>query len=348
MKPLPDEDLQAIHRLTGDCWKEAAPTSLLITGGTGFFGVWLLESLALINRGLTTPISASILSREPAAFLKRFPHLSGVPGFSFIRGDVRDFASDKKHYDFIIHGATQASATMNREQPLEMYSTICDGTRHVLELANRSACRRLLFLSSGAVYGEQPSSLSHVTEDYQGAPDPLKSSSVYGQAKRMAENLCAIQAQKGGPAFSSARCFAFVGPHLPLDTHFAIGNFMADTLAGRDIHIKGDGTPLRSYLYASDLCVWLWTLLFRGNDGEAYNVGSEEAYSIQELAQLILEESGSRGTIRTALTPAKDKAPPRYVPSTAKAREVLGLKQQIPLREAVRKTLFWHRSLRDT
>ena len=149
-----------------------------------------------------------------------------------------------------------------------MLSTILAGTERTLQFAAQCDARKFLLTSSGAVYGRQPPELTHVPESYDGAPDPLNPASVYAEGKRAAELMCAVYqkaAEANGMEFEAkiARCWAFCGPHLPLDAHFAIGNFIGDVLAGRPISIAGDGTPRRSYLYAAELAAWLWTVLFR-------------------------------------------------------------------------------------
>ncbi len=147
----------------------------------------------------------------------------------------------------MIHAATETVARKTKEAPLEMFSTLAAGTEHVLEFAATHGTRKFLLTSSGAVYGKQPAELTHVPESFAGAPDPLDTLSVYGEGKRISELLCAIYQKRTGIECKIARCWAFCGPHLPLDAHFAIGNFIGDVLAGRHIQIAGDGTPRRSY-----------------------------------------------------------------------------------------------------
>jgi nucleoside-diphosphate-sugar epimerase len=204
--------------------------------------------------------------------------------------------------------------------------------------------RKLLFVSSGAVYGRQPPHLTHVCEDYSGAPDPLDPNSAYGEGKRAAELLCAIAAKKHGFEIKVARCFAFVGPHLPLDAHFAIGNFIRDAMQGGPIHVGGDGTPFRSYLYASDLAIWLWTILFRGASGRPYNVGSPHHLTIREAAETTSIASGLAKQIHVAKTPAPGQSVSRYVPDVQRATSELGLEAQINLMSGVQKTVRWAQS----
>lgn len=170
----------------------------------------------------------------------------------------------------------------------------------------------------------------------------MRPQSVYGESKRIAELLCSVFGRVHGLACVVARCFAFVGPYLPLDIHFAIGNFIQDCLIGRPIRIAGDGTPYRSYLYAADLAIWLWTMLLRGQPGCCYNVGSEQAVSIAELAATVAASLESRSEIRIEGKAIPGKPPERYVPQTTRAREELGLSQWIALEDAIRGTAAWH------
>ena len=339
MNPL-TPDLDHILAHTTGLWEELRGQRIFITGGTGFFGCWLLESFAHANDQLGLHARAVVLTRNPGAFAAKAPHLAKRPDFEFVTGDVRNFPFPEGQFSHVIHAGTTSSAPVD---PGEMFATIVDGTRRVLEFAATHGTRKLLFISSGAVYGRQPSDLTHIPEDYTGAPDPLDPASAYGEGKRAAELLCVLAGQKHGFETKVARCFAFVGPHLPLDAHFAVGNFIRDALRGGPIRVGGDGTPYRSYLYAADLAVWLWTILLRGPSCRAYNAGSDTDLSIIQLAQLLASAADPKVEIVAAKQPDPQKPPERFVPCTARAREELGLCQEIDLPEAVSRTIMWHK-----
>lgn len=340
--PLPDDDLRLIVERARGAWEALRGSRIFLTGGTGFIGTWLLESFVRANRELALDASIAVLSREPARFLGRRPHLRNEPALTFVTGDVRDFDIREVDFTHLIHGATTSGGPV---EPQEMFSVIVDGTRHVLEACRAVKPVRSLLISSGAVYGRQPPEISHVPEDYEGAPSTGVSASAYGEGKRAAELMATMATEYDAIPFSIARCFAFVGPLLPLDAHFAIGNFIGDVLAGRDIVIKGDGTSRRSYMHAADLVSWLITILTRGTAGRAYNVGSEHDVSIKETAEVVLNVAQqvfpSRKVCRIqALQASKAGAPlSRYVPDCRRAVVELSLSCHISLNEAVRKTL---------
>ena len=335
-------DLDHILTHTSGVWGGLAGARIFVTGGTGFIGCWLLESFAWACDRLPLHASMTVLTRSPEAFRAAAPHLASHPAIRLLRGDVRSFAFPEGGFSHVIHGATEASEKLNRERPMEMLETIVDGTRRTLDLAVASGARRFLLLSSGAVYGAQPPEIAKVPETYRGGPDPVDPRAAYAEGKRLAELLVTLYARNHALNCLIARCFAFVGPYLPLDAHFAIGNFIGDSLAGRPIEIRGDGTPLRSYLYAADLAIWLWTILARGESCRPYNVGSDGELSIRELASTVARALGTRNQVRVAGVPRADVAAERYVPSVDRARRELGLDRHVDIEEGIRRTVAWH------
>lgn len=337
------EDLDAVLDSTRDVWSDLRDSRLLLTGGTGFFGCWLVESFLWANAHLSLGSSLTILTRDPGRFTQRVPHLAEDDAIELVQGDVLELPTIPGPWDAVIHAATAASATLNTESPVEMFSTIVHGTANVLELVASSGSVPFLLTSSGAVYGPQPPDVEHVSEHWNGAPDPLDIRSAYAEGKRSAELLGAM-ASTNGPAVKVARCFAFVGPYLPLDRHFAIGNFLRDGLEGRSIEVKGDGTTVRSYLYAADLVAWLWTILLRGETARPYNVGSEAAVTMAELAPMVADAFDPLPDVRVLGQPVPGRTVDRYVPSTARVRDELGVAERVDLTDAIARTVRWHRS----
>jgi nucleoside-diphosphate-sugar epimerase len=346
-------DLDHILAHTTGLWDALRGETIVITGATGFFGRWLLESFAHANATLGLEAKVIALSRDPARFLSKAPHLDAAAGIQFVTGDVRAFTFTDARAQlgtalpetcrYMIHAATEASAKLNQENPLLMLDTIVQGTRAALDFALAAGAKRFLLTSSGAVYGRQPSELTHIPEEYSGGPDCADPSSAYGEGKRMAELLCACYQKQHGLEPLIARCFAFVGPFLPLDTHIAIGNFIRDGLQGGPIRIGGDGTPYRSYLYAADLTIWLWTILIKGEPMRPFNVGSEQDVTIRELAQIVAGTFPALLQVLVAREPPPGKPPERYVPATRRASAELKLETTIPLERAIALTSAWNR-----
>ncbi|NQT30026.1 MAG: NAD(P)-dependent oxidoreductase [Candidatus Saganbacteria bacterium] len=342
MNPLTD-DLNHIIKHTQGLWEDLRGKRLFITGGTGFFGCWLLESFAWANKNLNLNASAVVLTRNPNAFVKKVPHLASNPAIQFHVGDIRDFDFPPGEFSYIIHAAaTSARATFNSEDPLTKFDTVVAGTRHILDFAVKCGAKNFLLTSSGAVYGKQPANMTHTLEDYCGAPDPTNPGSAWGESKRAAEFLCSYYSSKYGLKTKIARCFVFVGPYLPLDIHYAIGNFIRDGLEGGPIKVNGDGTPYRSYLYAADLAIWLWTILLKGKSCRAYNVGADDAITISDLAKVVAKVFKKPMEIKIAKQPLSQQPPSRYVPAVGRVLAELNLKQTIGLKDAIYRTVLWN------
>ncbi len=340
--PVDTQDLTYVLEKTEHLWPEMRGRRIFITGGTGFFGCWLLESFLAANQAFDLRAQAVVLTRSPEQFQARSPHLANSGSVEMLAGDVRDFSFPAGEFPFVIHAATESVPKQKACDPEEMRSTIVDGTRRCLEFAESHGTKKFLLTSSGAVYGPQPPEMTHIAETYRGWPDTHNPNFVYGQGKRMAELECAVTAGRSGVECKIARCFAFVGPHLALDAHFAIGNFIRDAMRGDAIEIQGDGTPMRSYLYAADLAVWLWTMLFRAPSMRPFNVGSDQDFSIRSIAETVAAaiRPGTQINIARAATPGA--AVQRYVPSVKEAKSDLGLSEGVPLQEAIRRTAAWY------
>jgi dTDP-glucose 4,6-dehydratase len=337
-KKLPLDDLIHVFDKVCSLWEKFRGERVFFTGGTGFFGKWLLETLLYANQSMNLRCKATVLSRDPESFTQNNPHLSDPEFITFVAGDMRDFVQPDGQYKFVIHAATDVAATTNA---VDLFSACVDGTKRVLDFACQAGCTDFLLISSGAIYGRQPEDMEAIPESYTGAPDILNIKSAYGEGKRCSEWLANAYGEKYRYSVKVARCFAFVGPYLPLDKHFAIGNFIRDALAGKEIGIQGDGTPCRSYLYAADLAIWLWTILLRSPARIAYNVGGDESTTIADLARRVNHLAGSDKNVTVMIPADPTKKPDRYIPDVNKADVDLGLKCWIDLDDAIKRTLKW-------
>jgi nucleoside-diphosphate-sugar epimerase len=336
------DELESLIASEQSLFERLSSASFLMTGATGWFGVWLLDSLCAADDMLGLGLRITAVSRDPLRFLGRFPTFADDPRISWIKSDVRQFEFGRENFTHIIHGAADSAQPRGAQGVAESFGTIVQGTERVLEAAG-SGCRGFLLISSGAVYGPNSTGQIAFVESEAGGPDSASVKNAYAEGKRAAEMMAAIRALRGAP-ISIARCFAFVGPHMPFDSHFAIGNFIADAVAGREIRVRSDGRPLRSYLYMTDLVRALLIILNRGSAGAAYNVGSEVAISIEQLAHTVNRVVGGRG-VSIGGTPTHGTE--HYVPNTTRLRLELNFEPIVTLETAISRTAAWYRAQGD-
>jgi UDP-glucuronate decarboxylase len=314
---------------------------ILLTGGTGFFGRALLRYL--LASGIDPGTHICILSRQPDRFRIAYSDLASFDQISFFQGDIqdRDSLPWDQSFTHVLHAATDSTLGPSLA-PLQRFTQIVDGTRHILDLAVATGATRFLLTSSGGIYGPQPADLQAIPEDWSGSPALDVAATAYSQAKRAAEHLCVLYRDAHGLQSVIARCFSFVGPDLPFDAHFAIGNFIRDALEKDTITIAGDGSPLRTYLDQRDLARWLWMLLLEGNDGDTLNVGSNRVISISDLAYLVRDLLAPTKTIDILGQPDIARSRSRYVPSVNRILNAYGLTPQFSLEQSILSCLPAH------
>lgn len=313
---------------------------LFITGGTGFFGKAILRELLAEYQVNPNRFDVAVLSRRPDKFLQENPIFINQPWLKFFTGDICDKNSfpSEQQFTHVLHAATDSTLGALL-LPSERFFQIVDGTKNVLQFALDCGAQRFLLTSSGGVYGPQPPDLIAIPENRCTIPDPLYANNAYSIAKRAAEHLCVIFSEEHKLQVVIARCFAFIGEDLPLDFHFAVGNFLRDALSGANIIIQGDGSPVRTYLDQRDLSRWLLTLLFSGRAGQAYNVGSDEEITIKELAYLVRDMVDPGLEVQICQSNISDTLRNRYVPDISKIKSELGVKVSYSLRESLMKVI---------
>ncbi|WP_334158416.1 NAD-dependent epimerase/dehydratase family protein [Oryzomicrobium sp.] len=289
--PVIEEDLDAIllHPLP---WFELYGKTVLVTGASGFLGAYLLDTLARLNeRGTGPTITLLALARNQNRLHDRLPHLVNRTDVRALIQDVTEPLTTPTAPNFIIHAASEASPRHYLAQPVDTIRANALGTLHLLDFA-RSHGSRLLFLSSGAVYGGHFGTGEALSETSFGPLDPLDPRACYGESKRIAETLCGAYASQHGVHTTIARISHTYGPGLELDDGRVFIDLVAQILQGQDIVLHGDGLEQRPFCYITDMIAGLFTVLLRGHPGQAYNLGATSELSIRELATLLLELNG--------------------------------------------------------
>lgn len=319
-----------LESLTAELEKNLKNKTILITGGTGFFGKNLCLALVALNFSKNLGMKIYALARTQVI----------LEGVQFIQHDVTQPFSFQEPIDLIIHAATPVVSEDNQFE--KIMDIIVNGTQETLRFAEKINCSKFLLVSSGAIYGEQPEDLNKIPEDYVIKESFYDFKSAYSTGKRISELLAFDWSKRTGGHLTVARCFAFSGPYLPIDQHLAIGNFVRDALKGHVISVKGDGSAIRSYMDAEDLVLWLLTILTRGENGEAYNVGSDQEITMKELSHKIAEKvPGTKVVIQNSESASSKRN--RYIPSIEKAKTMLKLEIKVNLDESIQKMIDFNR-----
>lgn len=314
---------------------------ILITGGTGFFGLWLLSLVHFLN-GRNAKIFVWVVSRNPENFLERFPYFRDLVWLKFLRGDVKNIKFSNHTIDYVIHAAADTSMHAHSKHS-QMLENIILGTQKILAVAEKCNASKVLLISSGAIYGKQPYQVPKIKENHRLSCDVLNPVSAYAEGKRVMELLGAIFADETGISVTVARCFTFMGPGIELKGHFAFGNFIRDALLNDKIVVEGDGLPVRSYLHGSDLAIWLLTLLIKGDNKTAYNVGGNREISIKSLAEKIKHVLAPKCSIIYKKTsPTSVLGLNRYVPCTLKMKD-LGCISWTSLEQGIKDTAHFNK-----
>jgi nucleoside-diphosphate-sugar epimerase len=341
MKKLPGQDLEFIADNLKSVIKKLGNKHIFITGASGFIGSWLVESIIYITEKSELNISISILTRDKAKFIANYPHLNSYKLLNIIEGDIQEIQSGIiDEVDYIIHAATDTKNYLGGDNSDIITSTIVEGTKNILEIARKQKkLKKLLFLSSGAIYGPRAIDSQATKESDQSFIDCNSSISSYAESKRYAELLCAIYHKKFNVPYVTARCFSFLGPRLPLDSHFAIGNFINNILNNEDIVISGNGKDIRSYLYIADLTIWLLTMLINAEEGKVYNVGSDQYYNLEEIVSSIIKQLNI--DIKCKIL-NRHNSNSFYVPNIDKISQELNVKINNNLFDSIKKTINWY------
>jgi dTDP-glucose 4,6-dehydratase len=339
--PVGKDDLDEVLRLTSpDVWAALRGRSIFLTGGTGFVGKWLLESLVHAERELALGLHLTVLTRDPGAFERASGHLARAPIVTLQQGDVADFVFPAQSFDHVIHAALPVAAPTAAAGSSSLRDMAAAGALRACQLAAATGAGRLLHVSSGAVYGPRTAVDALDEEASWTTSEGLND---YTRAKRESETR--VLGDEWPFDVVIARCFAFAGPYLLAASGSAAADFIERAARGHDIVIRGTGDAVRSYQYAGDMARWLLTCMVKGRAGRAYNIGSETAVSIAELARRTAHLAATGIDVHVMGEAAPGLAGKHYVPDIRRAAMELGLRNAVDLDESLRRTLRWRSNI---
>lgn len=329
--------LQSIER-SGIDLNSLKGKTVLITGGTGFFGIWLLTCLVNIKEKIGGDLELITISRNPENFISKIQDKKIIENVEIIRGDIKAVKLINKNITHLVHMATtNAAETFGGHDQLDKIDLLYEGTKNILNQCG-TKLEKVLFTSSGVAYGVNNNS-KILENDFTG-PNTIDIDSALGIGKLSAEYLIAYFAKKYGYKYSIARCFSFAGQYLPMDLHYAFGNFIDDYLNSKNIRIKGDGQDMRSYLYIGDAIAWLLKLIEEPNN-DIFNIGSENEIKIEDLAKKIAShKDGMKIHIEGISKQIDNFKRSTYIPCTNKIKSRHPhLMEWTPLDEIIRKMI---------
>lgn len=320
---------------------------VFISGGTGFLGTWLLELIKVLNERHSFGIKVTVYSRQARAFAERWPHLGQMEGVRFQEGDIRYFTELPRDVRYIVHAAALTDRRLLASQPSALAEVNSVGTQRILRAANLlEDVQKVVLLSSGLVYGAQPWDHPRVDETFAGPMRCNDVNVVYAESKRFAEVIAQSAISETKLPIVTLRPFAFVGPYQSLQLPWAVTDFIRDSFTGGPIRIMGDGTTVRSIMYASDYAFWVLAGLANGRPRETYNIGSPEPVDLASLAKMITQSFTPVPEIRTRLGQSGHERN-RLVPDVSRAQRDLGVEVTVSLSEAIQKTITWNRYTRS-
>ena len=322
-------------------WQQLEGKTVLVTGATGMLASYVTWLLLRLHEEAGIDVSVVALCRNPQKAEHYFGSYVGKPYFRMLPQDVCDPIVYEGAVDFIFHLAGNASPYFINTDPVGIMKCNLVGTMNVLELARKKQTAKVVFASTREVYGANEY-VEKLDERSYGVLDPLDARSCYPESKRAAETLLKSYYLQYGVAFNTIRIAHAYGPTMKLENDGRVmADLMGDVVAGRDIVLKSRGEAIRAFLYITDAVLGMFTVLFKGKAGEAYNLANEtEPISIRDLAQL-LASSGNDKTIHVVINESDQRGYCAYRRTAldTTAIEQLGWKPQVPLREGIFRVL---------
>jgi len=357
------QDLEYIVENLREEFGGIAGKNLLITGGAGFLGYYLVQAALHFNKRSNSNPKIHLTVYDN--FKRGAPSwLTALQNNPYLKVEHRDVSlplpESERDFQFIIHAAGIASPIYYRKYPLQTIDANIYGLRNLLDYCVRQSDRGrpvegLLFFSSSEIYGDPVPGAIPTPEDYRGNVSCTGPRACYDESKRFGETLCVTFARQYGVPVKIARPFNNYGPGLKITDRRVLPDFARDVLNGNDIVMYSDGSPKRTFCYSADAITGYYKVLVKGHSGEAYNIGIDRPeISIAEVADRLIVSAralfGYRGKLVCKASPEADYLvdnPNRRCPAIGKAWSHVGYKPSILVDEGLRRSLIWYHHNRE-
>ncbi len=330
--------------------------NLLIVGGAGFLGYYLVQSVVRWNEteGSKQPIRLTVYDNYIRGIPQWLSALQGNVNLSLVTQDIsKPLPVNMPDFQFIIHAGSIASPIYYRKYPVETMDANVGGLRSLLGYAKAQVeagkpFEGLLFYSSSEIYGDPTPEFIPTPETYRGNVSCTGPRACYDESKRYGETLCVNFTQQYNLPIKVARPFNNYGPGLKITDTRVLPDFARDVFSGRDIVMKSDGSPKRTFCYVSDAVAGYFKVLIKGKPGEAYNIGIETPeISMAQLADKVVSLGRELFNYQGKVVRKVDADylmdnPERRQPVIAKAREHLGYDPKVSVDEGLRRTMIWY------
>lgn len=338
-----DQEFNYLNDINITKFQKLKQSTCVITGGAGFMGQWLASLIDYLNRRHAFDTKLVLIDKQFDELIKNRPDLCQNKAIELMKLDIRNIQDLPSETNWVIHAAASPDTRMHASNPCEVMSVIADGTAAILKVLSRcSHLNMLLNISSGLIYGNQDLKENSFDEKMVSGVNCATATSSYAEAKRYAETLCQAYRSQYKIPVVTARPFTFMGPFQSLNGPWALNSFIKDALMNNCIRVLGDGKTLRSYMYASDMAIWLLTILLNAESGEVFNVGHPKGINLADLGNLIKDELHKDLPIQLNIGNFNPTHQSKFVPNVELAMKKFELDIGISINYGLKKTIDWY------
>lgn len=341
------EDIQIIAKAIENDAKKLEGKTLLISGGAGFLGSYIIATIFYLNKKyFSKPCKVISIDNFITGKKRRIVEEIKDKNLVFIKADVTKPLEVKERVDFIIHAAGLASPVYYQKYPLETIESAIYGVKNLLELAKKKRVKSFLNFSSSEIYGDPDPNFIPTPESYRGNVSPVGPRSCYDESKRLGETICMVYHDKYKVPIKIVRPFNIYGPGMMPDDFRVVPMFVSNALKGKPLPVHDKGNQTRTFCYISDAIIGFMKVLLSKKNGEVYNVGNDQQeINMMDLALAVSRLFNKKIKVQAISYPRQypQDEPKRRCPDLTKIRTKIGYEPTIELKQGLKRVIKWYK-----